>query len=169
MRTIQQILKDIADVATKYANLHMQAMSWCQMWVFNGHKRYHRCKSKEFYNIVLKLKNKSYDYFGVDIRPENSTLSYEPSNILAHFQMWLTSLETDLKLIGNLNKEFFELTGFDAPHVDCMKKIFLKEIEKCKRKITRFKQIGSEAVALHDLHMQDDRLHERMKEVEHDT
>lgn len=169
MRTIQQILNDISNIACKYACLHKKAMALCQKWSFNGFKRYHRIKSKEFYNIVLKLENKAYDFYGIELGSDNTTPLYEPANILSHFQLWISIVESDLKMIGNLNKEFYDVTGFEAPHVDCMKCIFLKEIEKNKRRLARFKQIGTEATALHDLHRQDDAIHEKMKEKEHDT
>lgn len=166
MKSIKELLSEIANIAMDLSILNFKSMSCCQQLGFNGFKRWHRCYSKEFHNFVICLENKAFDYYAVDLDLSGSKLDYSPKSITYHFQSYKEYAEKHLEKLGMLNKQFMEVTGFHAPKTEEMKKILLKQIEKCSRMIYRYKSIGSEATGLHDLHTYDDRLHDKMKKYE---
>lgn len=169
MKTIKEILNSIADIAMRLSILNFKSMSICQQLGFNGFKRWHRCYSKDFHNFLISLENKAFDYYAISLNLTGGGVEYEPKSIIYHFQYYKEFAETYLHELGDLNKEFYNLTGFSAPKVDKMKKILLKQIEKCTRMVNRYKSIGSEATGLHDLHTYDDRLHDKMKKIEEEN
>jgi hypothetical protein len=166
MKSIKEILSEMANIEMRLSIINFKAMSICQQLGFNGFKRWHRCFSKDFYNFVICLETKAFDYYAVDLDLTGDLVDYKASSIIYHFQLYKEQAEKALAELGTLNKDFYELTGFEAPKADKTKKILLKQIEKCTRMINRYKSIGSEATGLHDLHTYDDRLHEKMKKIE---
>ena len=65
MRTTKEILTDLGSYYLSQVMLHMDSMNVCQSLGYNGLKRFHRCKVKEFNNYLICLENKSIDYWGI--------------------------------------------------------------------------------------------------------
>lgn len=166
MKSINEILTQIANIAMDLSILNFKAMSICQKIGFNGFKRWHKKYASEYYDVVVCLELKAFDYYSVKLETTGGKIEYEPKTIIYHFQMFKEKAERYIAELGELNKEFVALTGFDAPKSDCLKCLILKQIEKCNRMVNRYKSIGSEATGLHDLHVYDDDLHLKLKEAE---
>lgn len=163
MKTIKEIMTGIANIAMSLSILNFKATSICQKLGFNGFKRWHKCFAKEFFEYVMCIEMKAFDYFSTSLDLTGDSVDYEPKNAMYHFQAYKDIAEKYLAELGEYNKEFVELTGFEAPFTDCIKSKLLKQIEKCSRVIFRYKSIGSEATGLHDLHLFDDELHKKLK------
>lgn len=166
MRTIKEILTDISDLYLKHIMINSNALNICQYLGYNGLKRWHRIKFKKFNDLFLKINCKSFDFYGVEIKTENVKIVYEPTTIIIHISNYLDILKEDFDKLGKLNKEFFELTGFDAPKTCIVKKEFSRSIEKCKRILNRYQEIGNHSIAIADLHYFDDKLHKKCKKIE---
>lgn len=166
MKSIKEILTEITDISMQLSVLNFKSMAICHKLGFNGFKRWHKCYAKKLFDLSICLELKAFDYYSVIIEPEGEISKYDAKSIIYHFQSFKELLEKALADIGTLNKEFIDLTGFNAPVVKHIKKILLKQIEKCNRMVYRYKSIGSEATGLHDLHMYDDELHKKLKKKE---
>lgn len=166
MKSIKEILTEITDITMELSILNFKSMTICQRLGFNGFKRWHKCYAKELFDLSICLELKAFDYYSVNIEPTGEISRYEAKSIIYHFQTFKELLEKALTDIGLLNKEFIDLTGFNAPVVKHIKKILLKQIEKSNRLIFRYKSIGSEATGMHDIHMFDDELHKKYKRKE---
>lgn len=166
MRTVKEILTDISNICLEHIMINSDAMNACHSLGYNGLKRWHRVKYKKFNDFLICLENKSIDYYDFKIKDLKSITKYEPTSIIVHISNYLEILKKDLDKISSLNKEFYEVTGFEAPKLCEIKKEFLKSIEKSKRIIKRYQEIGNHAIAIADLHQFDDRLHEKIKQYE---
>lgn len=166
MKSIKEILTEIANISMRLSILNFKSMSICQKLGFNGFKRWHKCYAKELFDLSICLELKAFDFYSVIIEPVGETLDYDAKSLIYHFQSYKEHAEKSLAELGTLNKEFIELTGFKAPVIKHIKRILLKQIEKCTRIVYRYKSIGSEATGLHDLHMYDDELHKKLKRKE---
>lgn len=166
MRTIAEILKDIHDIACKQAMLHKIASSYMQINTLNGLKRKYRVISKKYYDLSFSVMTKAYDYYEVKISPLENIVEYSPTNVIYHFDKWKDLAQKDLDKIGELNKEFYELTGFDAPKTHEIKKMLLKQIEKSKRILHKYKSMGNESSFMVELYAYDRFLHEKYKQIE---
>lgn len=163
MKSIKEILTGISNILMEVSILNYQAMLSCQKLGFNGFKRWHKCYSKKYYDLSICLEMKAFDFYATELDAPTDVVSYDAKSIIYHFQTFKDTIESDLSRLGSLNKEFFELTGFEAPFVGEIKRYMLKQVEKCNRMVYRYKSIGSEATGLHDLHVYDDELHKKMK------
>jgi hypothetical protein len=166
MKSIKEILTDLSNILMRMSILNFKSMTICQKLGFNGFKRWHRCYAKELFDKSICLEIKAFDYYSVMLEPNPEAIDYDAKSLIYHFQSYREYAEKSLSEIGSLNKEFYEVTGFEAPIVCEVKCILLKQIEKCNRMVARYKSIGSEATGLHDLHVYDDELHKKMKEKE---
>lgn len=166
MRTIKAVLTDISSLYLKHLMINLNASNICHYLGYNGLKRWHRIKYKKFNDLFVRVNCKSFDYYDVEIKNEDVKVSYEPTSIIIHINNYLEILKSDLSKLGELNKEFIELTGFDAPKTHIVKKEFLRSIEKCKRMLNRYQEIGNHSIAISDLHSFDDRLHKKLKKLE---
>lgn len=166
MKTIKEILTEIANIAMSLSIINFKSVSICQKLGFNGFKRWHKCFAKEFYDYVICLEMKAFDYYSTSLDLTGDIEDYEPKTLVNHFQAYKTIAEKFLAELGECNKEFMGIVGFEAPLAECMEKKLLKQLEKCNRMVARYKSIGSEATGLHDLHVFDDELHKKLKEEE---
>ena len=168
MKTIKEILTEIANIAMSLSIINFKAVSICQKLGFNGFKRWHKCFAKEFFNYVMCLEMKAFDYYSTSLDLTGDIEDYEPKTLIYHFQSYKDLAEKYLAELGECNKEFVSIVGFEAPLAECIEKKLLKQLEKCNRMVARYKSIGSEATGMHDLHVFDDELHKKMKEVDSD-
>lgn len=166
MRTIKDILTDISTLYLRHIMINSNALNICQYLGYNGLKRWHRIKFKKFNDLFVRVNCKSFDYYGIEIKNENVNVVYQPSTIIMHINNYLDILKKDLDKLGELNKEFYEVTGFEAPKSCIVKKEFLRSIEKCNRMLNRYQEIGNHSIAIADLHKYDDKLHKKCKKYE---
>lgn len=166
MRTTKEILTDLGSLYLSQVMIHIDSMNICQSLGYNGLKRFHRCKIKEFNNYLISLENKSIDYWSIVLNNVKSDESHKASSIMNHVSSILEKMETHLKKLGELNNEFMQLHGTFAPDCECAIKSTFKIMEKYKRILKRYEEIGNHATAIHDLHTWDDRLHDKIKKYE---
>ena len=166
MRTTKEILTDLGSLYLAQVMLHVDSMNMCQSLGYNGLKRFHRCKVKEFNNYLICLENKSIDYWGIPLTNVKADETHKPSSIMNHASSMLEKLEMYLKKLSQYNNEFMQLHGTMAPDAECAIKSTFKVMEKYRRIIKRYEEIGNHATAIHDLHTWDDRLHDKIKKYE---
>ena len=108
---------------------------------------------KEKQNVVFRIKGdfKSYD------------ISYDPQSMEEHLKSWDSVLLDGIQELGTLHKRFFELTGMDSKIINCAMCKLTRDYEKVGRLLKRFNE--SDWLTL-DMHIVDDKLHEKYKEKE---
>jgi hypothetical protein len=133
---------------------------------YNGFKRWHRLRSKQFFDLKCKLSTELFDKFRKKATFKDYELNYSPDTMESHLKAWDNSLLQAIEDLGTLNNQFAELTGMCCDVIDCATKYMMKDFEKVGRYYKRFTE--SDWLTL-DMHIVDDKLHKKfkMKEKKH--
>jgi|GEM_PF-1050499 hypothetical protein len=150
-------------VISVHARLNALAMSAMQSLGYNGFKRWHRCRAKELFALDIELANEFIDRFRIKGDFKEYELSYSPSGMEEHLKAWEKALLDGIQTLGEQGKAFYELTGMKCGIVDRAMRKLSHDYEKTGRYIRRFSE--SDWLAL-DMHIVDDRLHDRFKKKE---
>jgi hypothetical protein len=138
-------------------------MVLCQSWGLNGFKRRYRRRARHFLNWKLLLENELFDKYRFAAMAVPESVPYTATTFKDHLANWDKFLETNIKKIGDLSKQLFNLTGVENCIVKKAICCLLKDYEKTGRWYRRFNE---QNFALHDLHMVDDMLHCHEKKKE---
>ena len=157
---------DILKIGCQLEYALNDAMILCQSWGYNGHKRLYRYYNKRFHCYLIGIENEMYDdHFIVAPLQNESYPAYQPADIKEHSAKWLATLKDACKKLATNNVALVQATGKQSCHVKCL----LKDVYKLKEKAHRFWQRGENVEWMaHDLHRQDDVLHDKMKAKEGD-
>ena len=160
---IESIYKSLDEMALKHLMLNDEAMVRTQSMGYNGLKRLHRVNSKKFHCDHIKLENDMFERYRKVLNVTPQSLAYSPTNIRTHLMKWKEVLEADIKELGSLNDNHIKIVGFSNKAADSMIDKFLHDYEKVSRWVARFNESNWNVM---DIHMVDDRLHDKMKEIE---
>ncbi len=130
---------------------------------YNGFKRWHRYRSREFREFVICLDNELFDKFHKTVKHEPVSISYAPANMNSHLVNWKEKLATAIHDLGECNKEYFALTGTTNCIVEDAIHILTRDYEKACRYYERFSEGDWLA---HDMHVVDDIIHYKYKKKE---
>lgn len=164
--SVSTIYEAIGKVLTIHCKLNKLAMSKMQIMGYNGFKRWHRYRSRQFFELKLCLANELYDKFRISPNFKDYELTYSPANVEEHLKSWDKALLDAIQELGTLNKEYYELAGVNCCIIEKAMRKMMRDYEKVGRLLKRFTE--SDWLTL-DMHIVDDKLHEKYKakEVEH--
>ena len=162
-RDINDILSDISDICLKHIMFNSDSISVCQKLNYQGFKRLHRHLSKKFHCMFLTLLNDSINNF--DVVPQNHSefIRYNSSSLKEHLNNRYELLLNDIKILGQLSKEFFEMAGFVNCTIKEMLDCMFRSLSKTKRAIKRF---DDNNWLQHDIYVYDNYLHKKIKKKE---
>jgi len=160
-----ELYKKINGVFQEHASINKKAMACCQSFGYNGFKRMHRCLAKEFFCFQIELSNELFDKYRIkfDESAMEPHIAYNPMSLKEHLSQWDTKLANSIKVLGDLNKEYFNAAGVDCKLVEKALCCLVKKYKKAGRWYKRFEETGWLA---HDMHYVDDRLHDKYKDIE---
>lgn len=147
----------------EYARISELAMICMQSKGYNGFKRWHRYRNREFNNFALILHNELFDRFHKVVSTDIPTVTYAPQSMNVHLMTWREKLNQYIDELGECNKEFYTITGTDNCIIECAIKVLAKDYEKVCRYYNRFAE-GDWLI--HDMHIVDDCIHEKYKKKE---
>ena len=164
--SVSSIYEEIGKVLTIHCKLNKLAMSKMQVMGYNGFKRWHRYRSRQFFELKLCLANELYDKFRISPNFKDYELTYSPTSVEEHLKSWDKALLDGIQELGTLNKEYYELAGVNYSIVEKAISKMMRDYEKVGRLLKRFTE--SDWLTL-DMHVVDDKLHEKYKckEIEH--
>lgn len=164
---------DVKDVYTRLYNVlclhtkfNMLAMSALQCMGYNGFKRWHRYRVRQFMELKLRLRNEMYDRFRIRPDFKDIELTYQPTSMEEHLNEWDNALLDGIKELGTISKDFYSIAGVNCEIASCAMHKMMKDYEKVGRYLGRF--TDSDWLTL-DMHIVDDSLHckYKAKEEEH--
>lgn len=162
-RTIQDVIGDIASICLHQIMYNTYASTEMHKANIQSLKRVHRYLSKKFHCIYFNLVNNSVNNY--DFVPENKTefVVYKAKSLKNHLLHRQDLLEGQIQTLGELSKEFFNLTGTTCETIKEMLKSMLRSLNKTRRTIQRFDFTDWMP---HDIEVWDYHLHKKMKKVE---
>jgi hypothetical protein len=163
IRDITAIFTDIGSLALYMSMAHSESMKACQMLGYNGFKRKHRYRAKEFYDLMLSVQNHSIEYTQQNINLTIGDISYSPKTLKEHLEFMVIDFDDKLKKIGVLNSEFVTKTGFECEKAECIKEWILHDLIKFKRWLAKFNACMWNESVVNDIDMH---IHAVMKEKE---
>jgi hypothetical protein len=158
-----EIYQSIAKTLRELTQMHEQAMAHAQAWGLNGFKRKYRYVAKKFHCAELELSNCSFDRYQTKLLITAGSTNYAPTNIREHLSQWNTRIAQLIESLGELNAKHFDVCGLQNGIVTDVLEALLHDLEKTRRYIKRFEETQWSA---HDIHVLDDNLHAKYKELE---
>lgn len=160
---ITSLFNEIAKIFHNYSEINFKAMCIVHSMGFNGFKRWHRIRSKQFNNLKICLANELFDLFRKKAEFKSELIDYNVSSMDVHLKTWDSFLKDSVSKLGNLNKEFYNETGYECHVISKALEIMKYDYEKVGRYYKRF----SEGDWLNmDMHLVDDCIHKKMKKRE---
>ena len=160
---IHSLYEKLYKVLCIHTKLNMFSMTSLQGMGYNGFKRWHRYRSREFFEMKLCLRNELYDKFRIVADFKDSELSYSPMSMEEHLKAWDEVLLEGIQELGEINKDYYELTGVSCDISKCAMHKMMRDYEKVGRYLKRFTE--SDWLTL-DMHIVDDALHAKYKAKE---
>ena len=157
---VKALFESVHKVLSVHCKLNKHAMSALQSINYNGFKRWHRYRSKQLFELDIKLANELFDRFRIKPDFKDYELSYNPASVEDHLKSWEKALLDGVQELGELSKKYEELTGMSCEVIRCALKELVYDHEKVGRYIRRFNE--SDWLAL-DMHIVDDKLHDKYK------
>lgn len=161
--SVAELYESIYKVINFHCKLNKFAMSKMHSLGYNGFKRWHRYRSKQFFDLEICLCNELYDKFRISLTHKDYELSYAPNSMEDHLKNWDKALLSSVEELGSLNKEHYELTGSRCKIIECVMHKLIRDYEKVGRYLKRFNE--SDWLTL-DIHIVDDKIHEKYKAKE---
>lgn len=164
--SVASLYESVAKILTTHCKLNMIAMSKMQALGYNGFKRWHRYRSRQFHELKLCLANELYDKFRITPTFKDYEITYSPASVEEHLKSWDKALLDTIQELGALNKEYYEVVGVNCCMIEKTMHKMMRDYEKVGRLLKRFTE--SDWLTL-DMHIVDNNLHEKYKakEVEH--
>lgn len=163
---VKALYEAVHKVLLTHSKLNCKAMCAAQALGYNGFKRWHRYRSKQFFDLALKLSNELTDRFRIKADFRDYELNYSPASLEEHLKTWEKAVLDGIQELGELGKSYYELTGTKCGIVEAAITDMSCDYGKIGRYIKRFNE--SDWLAL-DMHIVDDRLHDKYKQKEEGT
>lgn len=161
--SVKMLFESMHKVVSLHCKLNKMAMCAAQSLGYNGFKRWHRHNARQFFDYDIKLANEIFNRFRIKAGFKDYDVSYSPSGIDEHLKSWEKALLEGIQELGELGKSYYELTGMECCAASSALKDMAHDHEKVCRYIKRFME--SDWLAI-DMHIVDDRLHEKYKQNE---
>lgn len=158
-----ELYSDIIKLLKENEQLNEISMSLLQSMGYNGFKRWHRYRARQFHECILRLNNELFDRFHKTVRIEEKTLTYASASMNAHLMNWKEKLADSMEKLGMYAKEYLNITGAENKILCHALHMMARDYEKVCRYYDRFAD-GDWLV--HDMHIVDDMIHYRYKKKE---
>ena len=161
---MNELYNEILKALCVYKSALCDAMVLCQSWGYNGHKRKYRWYERHFNNYCLEIKNEMFDEHNIIANTGHVEIpAYKPRDIKEHSIEWLKIVAGTLTIVIKAHNALLIAAGKRSCAVEKVIDCLYKEQEKARRFIVRGEDIQW---MTHDLHRQDDVLHEKIKKKE---
>lgn len=168
-KTMAERVTDIYDNAFKtlsvYCKVSFLSMQIMQSLGYNGFKRWHRIRCREFHDLKMRLANELFDRFRIKHVFKEYDATYSPADVAEHLTQWQSLALDSIKTLGSLNIDYFNEVGMKSEPIGEALCLLSKDYEKIGRLIMRFTESDWLAV---DMHTADDRIHAKCKEAENE-
>ena len=158
--TVIQLYEDICKIFTINSKINNAAMCKMQSLGYNGFKRWHRYRSREFNELRFCLENELYDKFRIVPTFKEYEVDYSPKDMEEHLKSWDKELLDSIRNLGELNQRYYELIGINCKIIEKAIHKIIRDYEKVGRLIKRFTE--SDWLTL-DMHIVDDKIHCKYK------
>lgn len=160
---IFDLYEKINKVLFTQCKLNVLSMTALHAMNYNGFKRWHRYRANQFFRMKIELANELFDRFRIRTEFKDYELTYAPKNLEEHLKSWESATLDAIENLGNCNKEYFNETGIENKIVKKAIRRLSCDYEKIGRLLKRFSE--SDWLSI-DLHIADDKIHEKYKEKE---
>ena len=157
---MQDTYNEIVKILNQLIRSCKDAMSLCQQWTYNGHKRYYQVACLCYMEKLLYLKKKAFDMFRFMPLDDSHSEPYIAQTYKDHFTRWEKYLKSCIDSLTELNKRLFTETGIENCTLTDIIEHLYKDQERTVRKIKQYNESGWNAI---ELHLDDKKLHEKMK------
>ena len=157
------LYSELMELMKEHEHLNETAMSILQSLGYNGFKRWHRYRSRQFHEYFIRLNNEVFDRFHKSVKIEYPTISYATASISSHLMNWKEKLESSMKELAEYSHQYFESMGVCSDIINCAMYIMTRDYEKVCRYYDRFTEGDWLA---HDMHVVDDMIHYKFKKKE---
>lgn len=162
-RCIEDVLNDVASICLHQIMYNTSASAEMHKINIQSLKRVHRHLSKKFHCIYFSLVNNSINNYGIIPDNHSEFIPYKTTNLKNHLLHREELLESHIKTLGMLSREFFEITGTINCDIMKMIKSIFRSLTKTRRAIERFNFTDWMP---HDIQVWDYHLHKKMKKIE---
>lgn len=157
---MQEIFNEVVKLLNQLIRSSKDAMSLCQQWAYNGHKRYYQVATLCYTEKLLYLKKKVFDMFRFMPLDDSTSDPYLATSYKDHFTKWDSNLKMWIDSLSDLNKRLFTETGMENCTITDILCHLYKDYERTARKLKQYNESGWNPIALH---ADDKVLHEKMK------
>lgn len=161
--SVKALFESVHKVLLAHCKLNKKAMCAAHALGYNGFKRWHRYRSRCFFDLDVKLANELFDRFRIMADFKDYELNYSPSTLEEHLKAWQKAILEGVQELGALGKEYFSQTGTRCCVIDCAMEKMGKDYERVCRLLKRFTE--SDWLTI-DMHIVDDKLHDKYKRKE---
>ena len=158
--SVSSLFESVCKILTTHCKLNKIAMSKMQIMGYNGFKRWHRYRSRQFFEMKICMMNELYDKFRIEPTFKDYEITYSPSSMEEHLKSWDKALLDSIQELGTLSQKYYELTGMSCCVIKKALCKMMRDYEKVGRLLKRFNE--SDWLTL-DIHIVDDKLHEKYK------
>ena len=162
-RCIEDVLNDVASICLHQIMYNTSASAEMHKINIQSLKRVHRHLAKKFHCIYFSLVNNSINNYNIIPNSDSEYITYKATNLRNHLLHREELLESHIKTLGMLSREFFEMTGTINCDIMKMIKSIFRSLTKTRRAIERFNFTDWMP---HDIQVWDYHLHKKMKNIE---
>jgi len=160
---MQDLYNEVVKLLNQLIRSCKDAMSLCQQWAYDGHKRYYETYSIDYYKKLLYLKKKVWDMYRFMPMDDSTSTAYIARSYPAHFIEWEKFLKSIIENLTDLNKKLFAETGIEnhtlTEIIECD---LYKDQERTLREIAHNRAHGDNPIALQEA---DRKLHKKWKKI----
>lgn len=160
--TIEEVYKGIDKVILDVLMYNDDLMKISQSLSFNGFKRFFRYSTKKLLKEHLYLENSMFDKYRKILNVDVKSEKVSANSIKEVLYIAKIKLERAITELGNLNKEHFNLVGFENDVAQCVLKLFLHDYEKMCRYCYQLDTTND----VNYMRIVDMKLHEKYKKME---
>ena len=162
---MQDLYNEVVKLLNQLIRSNKDAMSLCQQWVYNGHKRYYQMATLCLTEHLLYFKKKAYDRYTRSksrflLTDETYSEPYKAGSYKEHFTKWENYLQSVIESLEEINNKIIAQTSRKPKGIKAIFEYLDKDMERTVRDIQLFDQSGWNPI---ELHAYDKSLHTRLK------
>ena len=158
---MQELYNQVLKLGCQLKHASDNAMVQTHAWGYNGFKRMHEVLCEYLDYWCRKLEKEMRDEH--ELSPALTHMpyaAYQVTDIKNHAHTWYQTIKDACTQISTLNTQMMQTTGKQS----CIMKQFVNCLYKMKQIAWRFIKRGEHCQWMeHDIHVYDDRLHDKMK------